>query len=77
MSDEPVPAPSVIPPAVPVPSAGLNYSALARWGTGVGISAAVLALELTNHAPNGTFLQYVALPGLTFLGLHTAAKNLN
>ena len=51
---------------------------LQRSGMGFGaLAAAVLALELTGHSPNGTFLSIVAAPGLATLGIHSAAKNLN
>ncbi len=67
MADEPV-------------APGVNWEILSlvmRWIGVATLAGAVLALELTGHADKGTFLNYVAVPGLTFLGVHTAAKGLN
>lgn len=74
MTDEPAPAVSPVP--VPAPKVPVDWNMLARWAGVASLAGAVLSLELTGHAPQGTFLNYVAVPGLTFLGLHTAAKNL-
>lgn len=48
-----------------------------KTAAAVGLAAAVLALELTNHADKGTFIQMVAGPGLAYLIAHVSAKSLH
>jgi len=52
-------------------SLGLKLAGVAAIG------CAILTLELTGHAPVGTFLNQFATPMMTFLGVYGAAKNLN
>ena len=69
-----LPAPAPVP-ATPTPP--FDWQTPAKWCAGAALASAVLALELTGHSPNGTFLSIVAAPGLATLGIHSAAKNLN
>ena len=55
----------------------IDFNAVGRWLGTISIGGAILALELTGHAPTGTFLNYVAIPSLALLGIHTVAKTLN
>lgn len=74
---DPVAPPPEVSAIAPIHPAPIDWAIIARWVAAAGLAGAVLALELTGHADKGTFLNYVAVPGLTFLGLHTAAKGLN
>lgn len=53
-----------------------DWPIVAKWAAGAALAGSVLALELTGHAPAGTFLTTVAVPGFAVLGLHVGAKTL-
>jgi hypothetical protein len=69
-------------PATHVTVAAPSFFSMVQWApvskaaATVAVAAAVFYMELTGHAPTGTFLNYVALPVLGFMGLHTAATRM-
>ena len=69
------------PAPAPSPTTGgvlalVDWNMAGRWVAVVALAVAVLALELTNHADKGTFIDLVAKPGFAGIGVWLAAKHL-
>lgn len=73
MTDAPAPTVVVAPASF---LARVDYAAVSKAAATVMVAGAVFFMEMTGHAPQGTFLNYVALPVLGFMGLHTAATRM-
>ena len=72
----PQPAPPLASsPTTPPTPPSLDYALMAKWGSAVALATAILVLDVMK-IPADHFMQFVAIPGLSALGLHTAAKTL-
>lgn len=71
--DTPQPAAVATTVVTPEPS---NLTFYAKCGATLMLGIAVLALDVMK-VPADHFINLVAVPGLAYLGLHSAAKTLN
>lgn len=61
----------------PTPAAlSFDWVILAKWGATFALAGSVLALDVLK-IPADHYFNLIVVPGLSMLGLHTAAKTLN
>lgn len=78
-TDVSVPVPEPATPAATDTSASdtsMSYAGYAKYVAVVGLALCVLVLDVYK-VPADHFINLVAVPGLTALGMHTAAKTLS
>jgi hypothetical protein len=66
---------SAPPSTQPPTQTSFDYSTAAKWAAAVALAAAILTLDIMK-IPADHFMNYVAIPGLAALGIHSAAKTL-
>lgn len=68
-----LPAPAPVPAT---PKDPVDWQTPAKWCAAAVLGVSVLGMEIAGYSDRGTYLNYIVLPALGFLGLHTAATNL-
>jgi hypothetical protein len=72
----PIPPPTELEPVEFAGRTALPWDTLAKWAAVACLAASVLVLDIMK-LPADHYINLIVIPGLSYLGLHTAAKTLN